>query len=121
MNTTMPIPGGSIGLRYRTTTLIQLLLAQGPMARHGYVAGWRRQGGRVLLRLSGQRHADGTGQQGPQEMAAVHAGMVGRMRAKVNRRQSHRRGSPGMGSRPPGLFIGSGTERWVSLADRGQL
>jgi len=30
-----------------------------------------------------------------------------------------RYGKPAAGS--PGLFIGSGTERWVSLADRGQL
>jgi len=37
-----------------------------------------------LLRLSGERRGEGPGQRGQQEEAAVHAGMVGRVRAKVN-------------------------------------
>jgi hypothetical protein len=37
-----------------------------------------------LLRLGVERRGEGTGQRGQQEAAAVHAGMVGRMRAKVN-------------------------------------
>ena len=36
------------------------------------------------LRLGSARHGEGPGQRGQQEVAAVHAGMVGRMRAKVN-------------------------------------
>jgi hypothetical protein len=38
------------------------------------------------LRLDNERRGDRTGQRGQQEAAAVHAGTVGRMRAKVNRR-----------------------------------
>jgi hypothetical protein len=37
-----------------------------------------------LLRPGGERRGEGDGQRGHQEAAAVHAGMVGRMRAKVN-------------------------------------
>jgi hypothetical protein len=38
-----------------------------------------------LLCLGGERRGEGRGQRGQQEAAAVHAGMVGRMRAKVNK------------------------------------
>jgi hypothetical protein len=40
-----------------------------------------------LLRPGGERRGKSTGQRGQQEAAAVHAGMVGRTRAKVNQRR----------------------------------
>jgi len=38
----------------------------------------------VVQRLGGERRSEGTGQRHQQEAAKVHAGTVGRMRAKVN-------------------------------------
>jgi hypothetical protein len=43
-----------------------------------------------LLRLDAERRGESPGQRGQQEAAAVHAGTVGRMVAKVNVRNSGR-------------------------------